>query len=453
MADENPFADIASDLNSAADRTETKEAEARSDALGLAPEATEEEENPRPEEVDQQMVDESYDDAIEFPDFSKEDLDDEPEQEDDDADAEEDPETEDPESEDEGFDLEATLAEIKGLKTGDLRKQYLTVKAEKVKLEADLQAATKQARDAADELSAARDEYLGQATDAPAPDINAHAPYQDLLKSYADTMKRAVRRVTQPTLRSDLVENESAYRTEAASIAMMSGEEGDQAREEFEDRIGQKFGRHADAALGVIDRAAEFEIEAMEMRKGFESTSTAERVKRAREAFTTNSQELTKDLVSRYAVPPDQLKKDPFSFQSYMTRLFNDPEEGSKAQEIQRDDVDLVYKTLNGVPPLEIDDTWSTVDKRRAQEEHMKEKQKFEAIKKHEVPALVQDGLQARRNMPALIKELNELRALKGKLKPTPTPNKKVKGGRRPAKVSSREEAKAALDRAINGVG
>ena len=422
------------------------------------------EEAPQLEVQDIDEIDESYHDSVEFPDLSQiphpDDVEDgestdlEAEEGEEDQDSEETSEDEAPEPQEAvSFDLEATLKEIDDLKTPELRKQYLRTRAEKNKLEQDLEAAKTEALEAKEKAETIEKKHPEESTAPPVRDIKDHEPYKQVAKEYGEWRERAIRSIKNAKIRQLLGQDEAQLRAEGSRIEGISDPDAyDKARENLENTIKSRYGDFAPQVLTMVNEATDYEVKAARIQQEFESASQQDLQQWATDAYSKESKEVYDRVVGNYAVTPEQVKENPFAMQAFVHRVLNDPKQGERAHQIFRDDVELVQKTLAGPPPLVIEETWTNTEKQEARQLHADEIAKFARYRKEHAPVLMQDGLWARRVVPMLMKELSELRDLKKKVKPTPTPRRPGKKSAPKKTGDAREQARKDLDDALNAI-
>ena len=465
MADD--FTDFAASLDASIQHAEKRSKEVDAERLGIDPKEAETQEEPEeatPEEVPAgDEIDESYNDHVEFPDLSQIPHPDDVDETDEDEVAEEAEEETEDEDDEEGsteergapFDLEATLAEIAGLKTSDLRKQFLRAKAEKTSLEQEITVAKATATKAEEETNRLRQEYLDKQTAPPQTELNDYEPYKEVLQDYQSWRERAMRRIKSGDARNKLASDETSLRAEGARIETLPASEYDAAREKLEKMVSSRYGAHAPEVMRLVDEASEFEVKAMKITQEFKDSSQEKASTWARESYEKRAKGLYDTVVSNYAVTPEQVAENPFSMQAFVHRLLNDGKEGERAHKIFKSDVDLLNKTLQGPPPLKVDPAWSDVERIEAQKLHADQSAKYAEHREKTLPTLAQDGLWARRVVPMLMKELSELRGLKKKVKPTPSPKRpgKAKPRGKMTPDAEREHARAELDKSLSLLG
>jgi len=469
MADD--FSDFAASLESAVAESEAKSNQIDADRRGVKPgDVSKEKETKTPKTPEPQddeddglgedaFVDTSYDDAVEFPDLSQiphpDDVEDgeTEDEEGSEEEAEDTEEAEDPEAESPPFDLDAALSQINGLKTSDLRKQFLREKATKNHLDQELKIAQSKISAAEQETERLRQEYLDRETAPPSVSIEEHEPYKKVLEEYKSWKERASRRIKSADAREKLAADESALRAEGARIESLPLDQYDAARAKLEKMVESRYGSHASKVMELVDEATEYETKALVIRKEFEAESKDKTSDWARESYEKRSKQLYDTVVKNYALSDEQAQENPFALQAFVQRMMKDPKTGDRVTKIFRDDVNLIHKTIQGPPPLKIDPTWSDVEKVEAQQLHAEESRKFAKHREETMPALMQDGLWARRAIPMLMKGLNELQGLKKKVKPTPTPRRPGNKSAPKENVDERERARKELDKALGLIG
>lgn len=494
MADENPFEDFAAGMDEETSVLEQEETNKIQAAVGeeKKPAAKREPDPKVPEDEDpfqaasresgtpnadeewgeddsENMVDSEYEELMDFPDFSKpeegeeesdEEEDEDPEEDDgseegesEDHDEEEDEESDDDdEEEDEGFDLDRELKKIEKLKINNLRKAHLTNKAKLRQAEIDRDRFKKQAEDLENDLENVRSETLDEIATPKAPPLSEYEPYQKVVTRYNEWKTRAMRRIHDGRLREQLAQDEGALRGEAARLQVLTGVEYDKALERFEGKLKEKYGANASKVLDLSLEAAEFELEAHEVAEEFKSTSETQAVEYATREFENRTENVTKEVLRAFTLSDEEMSKNPFSFNAYMTRRLNDTKDGKKSLKLLQKDLSYIQKMLLGPVPPDLSQYATPAEKEEAKRLFAEEHKKLRTQRERLAPQLMAIGVEATRHFPILIKRLNELEKLVGKRGKAPT----LKGGSNPAprkKKQTDEELERELNAAINNIG
>lgn len=514
----NPFADLTADLEDATKQTETQEAERRQgkkpedkkkpeeeqrskqkpaaealegddddgfdlnwdpfDAAEPAKKTAKKKQLKSSDEEDEEggesgQVDESYHDAVEFPDFSQFNDEDEEDEEgdsdefnDDDADSDDDESSEDDEEgEDEGesedesdddgseFSLDAEIKKIEKLKTSSLRKAYLTNKVQLKHATQERDKYKKAAEEAEQAAESARSEFLENISTPEAPSIEDYEPYQKVISRYNDWKTREIRKIRNGEVRERLARDEATLRQEAARIQVLNGREFDEANKKFEDRIRKDYGDHADRVLDMAYAAADFEIEAHDIRKDFEVEAETKAVEYARNQFTERTKKVTDKIVKAFSLTDEEMQRNPLSFNAYMTRLLNDKKNGDKVLKSLTKDINSIQRILSGPTPPDLTQYTTNAEKEQARELFAEEYKSLQRQREVDAPMFMAMGVGAARFVPVLLKKLNEYERLLGKRGKAPKPTAKGTPPKKRKASDDPDELEAELNRGIGNIG
>ena len=487
--EDNPFADLAADLDSSSSSLETQESTKESEARGenpvkkAAPKADPVEEpdisfedsdpfelasdggDKKPKKDNKPKEEEAEeDDGVEFPDFSQEDTynfgdDDDEDTEEEEADEEVAAEVEESDTDDGedqgGFNLNKVLDEIKDLNTPQLRKVYLENKARLRAIEIERDKFKMEAETATEEVTRARSEYLDTISAPVLPKLEEHEPFKKAVKEYDDWNARALRQVRDPDVRDKLADDSARLRSAVARVQSLSGEEYRKGYEQLTTAITKRYGeKHLDQIIEYGFNAAEHEIKAHNIRKEFEETIDSDAIRLADDQYKKTLAQTNESVMRAVSLSEDDIARNPYSLTAHLTRLLKDSKDGEKWLEVLNKDIKTVHRINAGpVPP-----DWSKFRNDKEREEAKTQyAQEFKALrqqKEQDIPTYAVIGAAATRLWPAMVKRLNELEAIAKKHGRGPNPTKGAAPQiKKKVDPSDEDSIRRELDMAIEGLG
>lgn len=353
----------------------------------------------------------------------------------------------------EAFDIQKTLDSIKGMKAGDLRKVYLSTKAEKQHLE--LEQGKLQQR--IDEQDASIEDLNNQLkvdkSRVPAMDIEQHEPYRKLAEDYKSKYKAAYNKMRKSSSKTNLRDQHKKFRVQLFELQKLDGAKFDEARQEFDESVEETFGPDAPQATAFFENAAEIEDLATEVQSEFAKSNEQNSRTYQRDVYQKYQRDMNDMFGSFYDVPDNLVEENPFTLRAYMSGLLKS-KDGKQLRKYAESDLKKVTQLSGGIAPFDPDDPkWQGMDNTVARDQWIEEHEQVERQRQGLAPELMMEGIMQRRIVPFLIRRIRELEK---KRRRTPQPNGKKSLGKSKKPKSGEEELATAsdeLDTALANLG